>query len=263
MKFVLLLVTLLVLAWAGAHRDSSGVRLGMAWAKAVNCTYDNECATVSGKPVCLKASGALTGTCSQCRPEPHNDKNCYCDAMEYCVGDPADPKRGSCRQFEQDLYDRPCQLNLHSSSLQLGRNDQLFCGRVNFNSTGLHAAYVEWEGACWKGRCRYCRIEPFPGLPFSFCPDGRNCFPDGTYGYAYAGVISWGYWRVNPLVPLSSTVLIFTFLTFCIGIVYVISWYCKNRKAMQRAMHRERVDNGGYIPVDSVIHDDDDDDLYD
>lgn len=49
---------------------------------------------------------------------------------------------------------------------------------------------------------------PVPQVPFAFCPDGRACLSDRTYGYARVGIFSHSDIRTNP-----------------VQIIFVVAWF--------------------------------------
>ncbi|MDP2437366.1 MAG: hypothetical protein Q8P67_16605 [archaeon] len=170
----------------------------------------------------------------------HPEKHCYCKPTEYCesgayisLTTKVNPQRGSCVEIDpkNSIYDSPCIQNLNSENLVFGYNHLVFCGLANYDPSGA-VRVIEWQGRCWMGKCRFCGSEPIPGLPISLCPDGRSCLPNGRLEYAYVGSLSWPFWQYNPMIPLSGLVLLFAFLTFVSVLVYVTSWYCRNRRKM-------------------------------
>eukprot|EP01094_Clydonella_sp_ATCC50884_P006003 TRINITY_DN1500_c0_g2_i1.p1 TRINITY_DN1500_c0_g2~~TRINITY_DN1500_c0_g2_i1.p1 ORF type:complete len:137 (+),score=27.50 TRINITY_DN1500_c0_g2_i1:367-777(+) len=74
----------------------------------------------------------------------------------------------------------------------------MFCGLVVYNPD-LTPATVEWEGSCQRGRCRMCSVAPIPTAPITYCSDGRVCV-NNQFKYAAAGIFSWSFLWINPLL---------------------------------------------------------------
>src|SRR3989338_1877608 len=202
---------------------------------AQECTKPNDCYEITGYPYCVRRNAQdAVGKCSECDPNikaelGFHGKDCQCPVNAYCGSNPKDNSTfATCVPFPYDKLGSPCILGLKAYDLQFTVNDEMFCGVAAYDGTN-RAYHIDWEGVCTKGRCRFCAIDPLPSLPASYCPDGRSCLPDNTEGYAFAGIFSWTFWRVNPFITVTLPILLLVFLIFITLVTYTIAWFRREK----------------------------------
>eukprot|EP01104_Vermistella_antarctica_P018755 TRINITY_DN7075_c0_g1_i1.p1 TRINITY_DN7075_c0_g1~~TRINITY_DN7075_c0_g1_i1.p1 ORF type:complete len:408 (+),score=46.99 TRINITY_DN7075_c0_g1_i1:156-1379(+) len=190
-----------------------------------SCASLNQCATVSGQPVCGYHQILQETVCMQCDPLAAW-KDCYCNTDEYCVSDPQSILQGQCQPVNSTKLTQACDPRLKGLGLQTvrGVNDLLYCGRVVYNADNS-ARVLEWEGSCHHGICKQCSHGVDDVGAMSLCSDGRVCVID-TIGYAFAGDRSYSFLFVSVFLFNATAIAIvssgFLFLLVCGAVAWMV-----------------------------------------
>jgi len=133
-----------------------------------NTTGFNGDCTDSGKPYCTITDVTAqppTFTCVECISP------CDCSPNEYCSREPG--KIGTCRHFSK--YASSCRP---LTSLQIANQTFPEKWKCAMTFTYNNTYYVDQEGSCSSGTCRYCKIQrqggPARGLPRCNVNSGRG-----------------------------------------------------------------------------------------